>query len=78
MFLPRGIPHTFRIKSPVARMLNYITPGGFENFFSTIGTPATSFELPVQAGPPTEELLSKIGRVSAMLGVSLIPGPVDL
>jgi len=39
-FAPRGIPHTFRILTPEARMVNVITPGGFENFFRTLGWPA--------------------------------------
>jgi quercetin dioxygenase-like cupin family protein len=35
IFLPRGVPHTFRIKSPVARALTWITPAGFEQWFPT-------------------------------------------
>lgn len=30
---PRGIPHTFTIGSPVARLLVVNTPGGFEHMF---------------------------------------------
>ena len=30
---PRGIPHTFTIESPVARLLVMNTPGGFERMF---------------------------------------------
>jgi quercetin dioxygenase-like cupin family protein len=33
VFLPRGIPHTFTIDSPTARMLLLNTPGGFERIF---------------------------------------------
>lgn len=34
MFLPRGIPHTFKnIGTTVGRMLCMATPGGFEEFF---------------------------------------------
>jgi mannose-6-phosphate isomerase-like protein (cupin superfamily) len=28
VYMPRGMPHTFRIESPVARMLGVIAPGG--------------------------------------------------
>ncbi len=35
IFLPRGIPHTFRVVSPhTARLLGVVTPGGFEGFFA--------------------------------------------
>ena len=30
VFMPRGVPHTFRVQSPVAVMLGVMTPGGFE------------------------------------------------
>src|SRR5437899_123645 len=30
IFLPRGLPHTFRIKSPAARVITMATPAGFE------------------------------------------------
>jgi quercetin dioxygenase-like cupin family protein len=29
VYMPRGVPHTFRVKSPVARMLGIMTPGAF-------------------------------------------------
>ena len=32
MFFPRGVPHTFTIESPAARML-LNAPGGFERMF---------------------------------------------
>lgn len=39
-FLPRGIPHTFKILSERVRGLIVITPGGFEEFFRAMGRPA--------------------------------------
>ena len=33
IFFPRGIPHTFTIESPSARLLLLNTPGGFERMF---------------------------------------------
>lgn len=36
-FLPRGVPHTYRVTSPNADMLTLCTPGGFEEFFRTAG-----------------------------------------
>ena len=44
-FLPRGVPHTFKILSPTARWLVYMTPGGFEEFFRAVGRPAERLEI---------------------------------
>ena len=34
MFLPRGVPHTFRIVGNVpGKSVAVVTPGGFEHFF---------------------------------------------
>jgi len=32
-FLPRGVPHTFTVESPIARLLFVNAPGGFERMF---------------------------------------------
>src|SRR5579885_472280 len=42
IFLPRRIPHTFRVRSEAAHCLSIATPSGFENFFRSIGKPAGS------------------------------------
>ena len=35
VFLPRGIPHTFRVtEAAPARTCGFVTPGGFEGFFA--------------------------------------------
>jgi quercetin dioxygenase-like cupin family protein len=46
VFLPRRIPHTFRIESETARALILVTPSGFENYFREIGRPAEQETLP--------------------------------
>ncbi len=51
-FLPRGIPHTFKIVSPIARWLVYMTPGGFEEFFRAVGRPAEHFVVEENPAPP--------------------------
>jgi quercetin dioxygenase-like cupin family protein len=47
VFLPRRIPHTFRIESETARALILVTPSGFENYFREIGRPAEQETLPL-------------------------------
>jgi quercetin dioxygenase-like cupin family protein len=64
-FLPRNVPHTFKILSSYARYLIYITPGGFEAYFRDLGQLAEE-----QQGEafrkeiPVEELLRVAGRYS--------------
>jgi quercetin dioxygenase-like cupin family protein len=46
LYMPRGVPHTFRVKSPVARMLGIMTPGAFEQLFRNLSFPAGGRALP--------------------------------
>jgi len=46
VFMPRGVPHTFRIESPVARLLGVIAPGAFEQLFRNLSVPADERSLP--------------------------------
>lgn len=64
-FLPRNVPHTFRIMSAHARMLVYITPGGFENFFREMSQLALG---PVSSKPT----LAQISSIAKQYGVSFI------
>jgi quercetin dioxygenase-like cupin family protein len=51
-FLPRDVPHTFKILSPTARWLVYMMPGGFEEFFRAVGRPAKKLALEDHPAPP--------------------------
>lgn len=46
VFMPRGVPHTFRVQSPVARILGIMTPGAFAGLFRELGVPAERRTLP--------------------------------
>jgi quercetin dioxygenase-like cupin family protein len=72
IFLPRGIPHTFRVRSEIARAMNFITPGGFEKYFQAIGKPALSLDAPAP-GSPSPDLFEVAGRAAAANGVLLVP-----
>jgi quercetin dioxygenase-like cupin family protein len=65
-FLPRNIPHTFKIVSGCARFLNYITPGGFEAYFRDLGQLADKDGTPHSADTDisTAELIRVAGRYS--------------
>ncbi|WP_314178424.1 cupin domain-containing protein [Streptomyces winkii] len=66
--LPRGIPHSLVVTSPTARLLNLVTPAGFERFVLEAGTP---LEAPAGA-PPGIETLTALG---ARFGIEIIGPP---
>ena len=68
-FLPRGVPHTFRVQSNYVRMLTYITPGGFEEFFRQIGRPAEA--LMPEPNPAAPDF-ARIMRVAGEFGIRFI------
>ena len=46
VFMPRGVPHSFRVQSPEARVLGIMTPGDFTGLFRELGMPAERRTLP--------------------------------
>ena len=69
-FLPRRVPHTFKIVSDFARALVYVTPGGFEGYFRDLGEPAGNLALPNYV-----PLLSipEMMRVGGRYGLTFLP-----
>jgi mannose-6-phosphate isomerase-like protein (cupin superfamily) len=71
VFLPRQVPHTFKVRSEIARGLLILTPAGFENFFRSIGEPAQSLADP-QKREPRHGHFDVVGRASAKQGVRIM------
>lgn len=72
VFLPRGSEHGFRIVGDKpARMLNLISPAGFENFFLELSEPAQTDTLSAPGVPDVQRLLA----TSARYGVQIM-GPL--
>lgn len=61
VFLPRGIPHTFRVDSAQARWLEIVTPAGAEQWHLDCSDPATSDGLPEPAPINIERIARTIG-----------------
>jgi mannose-6-phosphate isomerase-like protein (cupin superfamily) len=73
VFLPRGVPHTFRVDGEApARMLTLLTPGGGEAFFVEGGRPAERATLPPH-GPPD---LARLERVAHQFGSEFVGPPL--
>lgn len=65
---PRGVPHAFwNAGDEPARLLEVITPGGFEGYFSALA------EVLALEGPPD---LARLGEVAARFGLDIDPGSI--
>ncbi len=52
VFMPRGVPHTFRVQSESACVLGIMTPGSFDGLFRELGVPAAQRTLPAPGTVP--------------------------
>jgi quercetin dioxygenase-like cupin family protein len=74
VWAPRGLPHTFRVDSPSARMLALAVPGRFDRFVAATGRPAESSTLPpTPDGPPDMAALVSAAREH---GVEILGPPL--
>ena len=61
-WLPRDVPHTFRVDSGSAHFLEYATPGGIEGFHIDASEPADAPGLPEPAEPDIPLLVAAFAR----------------
>jgi quercetin dioxygenase-like cupin family protein len=52
LYMPRGVPHTFRIQSQTACVLGVMAPGAFEELFRNLSVPAAERALPAPDSVP--------------------------
>ncbi|MBD0379522.1 quercetin 2,3-dioxygenase [Paenibacillus sedimenti] len=73
-FLPKNIPHGFRIVGDKpARLLVMVNPSGFDQFFAELSEPAQRLELP----PPTKPDIPKLVETAKRFEVEIL-GPLHL
>ncbi|HLX31964.1 MAG TPA: cupin domain-containing protein [Gaiellaceae bacterium] len=78
-FGPKGVPHTYRVESPVpARWLAVCTPGDFEPFVVAASRPAERAELPPPPGQPSEDEVAAITALAARHQIELLGPPGTL
>ena len=68
-FLPRNVPHTFKVMSSYARGLVYVSPGGFEGYFRELGEPVAGPASPRLKALPT---LAEISSVAKRYGITFV------
>lgn len=64
VFLPRGLPHAFKLQTPTARLLVLLTPGGFERLFLSMATPVSEAQ-----GPPEPAAFQQLLREAPEHGI---------
>jgi mannose-6-phosphate isomerase-like protein (cupin superfamily) len=69
---PLGIPHVYRVESPVARWLAVCAPAGFDAFVREVSEPAATDELPPHG---REHDLAAISSAAARHGIELLGPP---
>lgn len=68
---PKGIPHTYVVRSPTARLLVLGAPAGVDRFFREVAQPAAARVVPDPAAPDIDE----VNRVAARHGIELVGPP---
>lgn len=59
VFLPKGVPHAFRVSDAgPARLLQWTLPAGFDAFVEELGEPAPARVIPPPSAPPVARLLA--------------------
>jgi quercetin dioxygenase-like cupin family protein len=66
-FMPRSVPHTFRVQSNGAHFLELVMPGGFEQYHVDVSDPAPVAEIPPAVAPDIERLIAAIGPYGAAI-----------
>jgi quercetin dioxygenase-like cupin family protein len=72
IFLPRLKPHGFVIRSSRLRVLILYTPGGLEETFRKMSSPAQNLEPPIEALTYSESDLEQITRRFGEYGVQIL------
>ncbi len=69
VFLPRGVPHSFKIESDQVRALCLLVPAGLEGFFEELSQPAETLTIPPR---PAQLDMEKILSVSTRHGIEYV------
>lgn len=76
IFLPKGVPHAFRVVSPEGGRCLTMTSGRFEAMVRAASRPADFVGLPEQV-PPTPEQQAELATLCLANGIELIGPPID-
>ncbi len=70
IFLPKNVPHHFKIQSDTVKYLLQITPAGLEEMFLELSRPADRLELPPRPPhSPSPEVIGRIKQLQQQYGI---------
>jgi mannose-6-phosphate isomerase-like protein (cupin superfamily) len=75
VFLPRGLPHWFEVKTDGFRAIEIINPGGFENMLADLGDLSAR---PHSPGSFTPEAMARAMEVTRRHGHIISPGAAGM
>jgi mannose-6-phosphate isomerase-like protein (cupin superfamily) len=75
VWMPRGVPHTFRVQSPVAVLIGVMTPGHFEELFHNLSIPAARRALPEPGTAPLD--IPTVMAEQRRLGTEVVGPPLS-
>jgi mannose-6-phosphate isomerase-like protein (cupin superfamily) len=76
VYIPCNVPHTFQVKSEMARWFGLGLRGNLDQWFFETGEPAQSLTLPPPpAGPPTEAAIQAINASLKAYGTDTLGPP---
>ena len=77
IYLPRGVPHAFRIRGErPARWLGLTVPGGLMDLYDEVGVPAAQMRLPGDDGRTMAEEVARWNEVGPTYGLEVVGPPI--
>lgn len=78
MYLPKGVPHAFRIRGEQpARFLALTVPGGLLHLYDEVGVPAAALRIPEEGeGRSLSEEIVRWNEVGPRYGLEVIGPPI--
>lgn len=77
IYLPRGVPHAFRITGDrPARILAIVVPGHLLELYDEVGMPASDRRLPGTDGVPLDVEIGRWNEIGPRFGLSVVGPPL--
>ncbi|MFJ5714503.1 cupin domain-containing protein [Neobacillus sp. NPDC093127] len=71
VYAPRGISHTFKVKTETAKVLLSVYPSGFEQFIKELSVPVPQQLPPIPDGPPSPQEVQNLISIALKYGIEI-------
>jgi len=69
---PRGVEHTFKLNTDVAKVLVSVYPSGFEDFVKELSIPVSEQMPSALEGPPSHEEVQRVVSTAKKYGIEMM------